>query len=134
MVSIAGFEGSAVKAESRYLLHGFRRELIACLVRFREWVVRDGVLAPAGATAAAADRAEYLIEASATATDDSSLRLIITLRDVATSAYLWSERLNISAANWFAAQQHVVRRISTALNVHLSAERLVSLRTVPRGT
>ena len=133
MVSIAGFEGSAVKEESRYLLHGFRRELIACLVRFREWVVRDGVLAPAGATAAAADRAEYLIEASATATDDSSLRLIITLRDVATSAYLWSERLNISAANWFAAQEHVVRRISTALNVHLSAERMVSIAHRPSG-
>ena len=133
LVSVAGFEGSAIKEDSRYLLQGFRRELIACLIRFREWVVRDGFLAPAGATFAGADGAEYLIEASAIATGDSTLRLIITLRDVATSAYLWSERLNISAANWFEAQLHVVRRITTALNVHLSAERLVSIAHRPSG-
>ena len=96
-------------------------------------MVRDGFLAPAGATFAGADGAEYLIEASAIATGDSTLRLIITLRDVATSAYLWSERLNISAANWFEAQLHVVRRITTALNVHLSAERLVSIAHRPSG-
>jgi DNA-binding SARP family transcriptional activator len=133
LVSIAGFEGSAVKEDSRYLLQGFRRELIACLVRFREWVVRDGFVAPAGATFSGTDGAEYLIEASAIATGDTTLRLIITLREVATSAYLWSERLNISAANWFEAQLHVVRRITTALNVHLSAERLVSIAHRPPG-
>ena len=133
MVSVAGFEGSAVEQDSRYLLQGFRRELIACLVRFREWVVRDGFVAPAAATFSGPDGAEYLIEASATATGDSTLRLIITLREVATSAYLWSERLNISAANWFEAQLHVVRRITTALNVHLSAERLVSIAHRPPG-
>src|SRR5262245_33070078 len=54
MVSVAGFEGSAVAQDSRYLLQGFRRELIACLIRFREWVVRDGFAAPAGATFAGA--------------------------------------------------------------------------------
>jgi DNA-binding SARP family transcriptional activator len=133
LVSVAGFEGSASKEDSRYLVQGFRRELIACLIRFREWVVRDGFPAPAGATFSGADGAEYLIEASAIATGDSTLRLIITLRDVATSAYLWSERLNISAANWFEAQLHVVRRITTALNVHLSAERLVSIAHRPSG-
>ena len=37
------------------------------------------------------------------------------------------------AANWFEAQQHVVRRITTALNVHLSAERLVSIAHRPSG-
>lgn len=133
LVSVAGFEGSAIKEDSRYLLQGFRRELIACFIRFREWVVRDGFLAPAGATFSGTDGAEYLIEASAIATGDSTLRLIITLRDVATSAYLWSERLNISVANWFEAQLHVVRRITTALNVHLSAERLVSIAHRPSG-
>ena len=133
LVSVAGFDGSAVKEDSRYLLQGFRRELIACLVRFREWVVRDGFLAPARATFSGTDGAEYLIEANATAAGDSTLRLTITLRDVATSAYLWSERFNISAANWFDAQLHVVRRITTALNVHLSAERLVSIAHRPSG-
>lgn len=33
LVSVAGFEGSAIKEDSRYLLQGVRRELIACLIR-----------------------------------------------------------------------------------------------------
>jgi tetratricopeptide (TPR) repeat protein len=50
---------------------------------------------------------------------------------LATNVYLWSERLNVSVPNWFEAQQVVVRRITTALNVHLSAERLVSIAHRP---
>jgi tetratricopeptide (TPR) repeat protein len=129
MVSFAGFDVSATREESRYVVQGFRRELIACLVRFREWVVRDVTLASATPQA---DAGEYLIEASALGSGEK-LRLVITLRDVVTNSYLWSERLNISAANWFDAQQHIVRRITTALNVHLSAERMAMIAHRPPG-
>lgn len=129
MVSFAGFDLSATREESRYIVQGFRRELIACLVRFREWVVRDVTLASATPQA---DAGEYLIEASALGSGEK-LRLVITLRDVVTNSYLWSERLNISAANWFDAQQHIVRRITTALNVHLSAERMSIIAHRPPG-
>ena len=132
MLSIAGFDGSATKPEHRYLVEGFRRELIACLVRFREWVVRDATLS-APAPASAANSAEYIIEASAFETGSDALRVVITLRDLATGTFLWSERLNVSIGNWFEAQQLVVRRITTALNVHLSAERLVSVAHRPSG-
>jgi DNA-binding SARP family transcriptional activator/TolB-like protein len=132
VVSIAGFDGSATRQEHRYLVDGFRRELIACLVRFREWVVREATPAPV-ATLQLADSAEYLVEASALEGEKGALRLIITLRDVATNSYLWSERLNVSIDNWFETQQHVVRRITTALNVHLSAERLVAIAHRPSG-
>ena len=129
MVSFAGFDVSATREESRYVVQGFRRELIACLVRFREWVVRDVTLASATPQA---DAGEYLIEASALGSGEK-LRLVIMLRDVVTNSYLWSERLNISAANWFDAQQHIVRRITTALNVHLSAERMAMIAHRPPG-
>jgi DNA-binding SARP family transcriptional activator/tetratricopeptide (TPR) repeat protein len=130
MVSVAGFDGAATRPEHRHLVEGFRRELIACLIRFREWVVRDAALS-AAAPASVTDKAEYIVEASAYETGSDALRLIITLRDLATNAYLWSERLNVSIASWFEAQQLVVRRITTALNVHLSAERLVSVAHRP---
>jgi DNA-binding SARP family transcriptional activator/TolB-like protein len=126
MVSVASFDGAATKPEHRYLVDGFRRELIACLVRFREWVVRDATLS-AAAPASVADSAEYIVEASAFETGTDALRLVVTLRDLSTSVYLWSERLNVSVASWFESQQLVVRRITTALNVHVSVGRLVSL-------
>jgi DNA-binding SARP family transcriptional activator/TolB-like protein len=130
MVSVAGFDGAATQPEHRYLVDGFRRELIACLIRFREWVVRDATLS-AAAPASGTDNAEYIVEASAFEAGGDALRLVITLRDLATSTYLWSERVNVSIASWFEAQQLVVRRITTALNVHLSAERLVSVSHRP---
>jgi tetratricopeptide (TPR) repeat protein len=49
---------------------------------------------------------------------------VLTLRDTATSAYLWSERLTLNLENWHESQQAVVRRVATALNVHVSAERM----------
>jgi DNA-binding SARP family transcriptional activator len=132
MVSVAGFEASATKPERRYLVDGFRSELIACLVRFREWVVRDVTLSGA-AEAQAGDTAEYAVEASAFEASADTLRLIVTLRDLTTNTFLWSERLNVSIDNWFEAQQLVVRRITTALNVHLSTERLVAIAHRPLG-
>ena len=46
VLSVAPFEIAAARTEQLHLVHGFRRELLACLARFREWVVRD--LGPAG--------------------------------------------------------------------------------------
>jgi len=130
MVSIERFDGSATMPQQRYLVDGFRRELIACLVRFREWVVRDVTLGPAPPEE---NNAEYMVEASVLAAGKRALRVVITLRDLATNTFLWSERLNVSTANWFEAHQLVVRRIATALNVHLSAERLVAVAHRPPG-
>ena len=45
-----GSTRSARGSKHRYLVQGFRRELIASLVRFREWVVRDQGHVAAGAT------------------------------------------------------------------------------------
>jgi DNA-binding SARP family transcriptional activator/TolB-like protein len=130
LVSVAGFEASATKPERRYLVDGFRSELIACLVRFREWVVRDVTLSTAVGSQAG-DTAEYAVEASAFEASVDTLRLIVTLRNLTTNTFLWSERLNVSITNWFEAQQLVVRRITTALHVHLSAEHLVSVARKP---
>ena len=58
MVSVAGFDGAATTPEHRYLVDGFRRELIACLIRFREWVVRDAALS-AAAPASRGERRVY---------------------------------------------------------------------------
>ena len=94
--------------------------------------MRDVTLSAATGSQAV-DGAEYMVEASALEADEGAIRLVITLRDLATNTFLWSERLNVSLANWFEAHQLVVRRITTALNVHLSAERLVAVAHCPPG-
>jgi DNA-binding SARP family transcriptional activator len=126
VVAVADFDTVGTWEQHRYLVQGFRRELIASLVRFREWVVRDQGHVPAGALPSSPNLGEYIIDASATASG-GSLRLVLMLRDAETNDYLWSERFQISMESWFDVQQAIVRRLATALNVHISAGRLASL-------
>jgi DNA-binding SARP family transcriptional activator/TolB-like protein len=108
-----------------HLAKGFRRELIGCLVRFRECQVRDAnIVAPDG------DRKtidhEYVLEASGYETRNA-VQFVLTLQDNVSGAYLWSESLKLTLESWRQSQQVVVRRIATALNVHVSAERVLHI-------
>ena len=123
VMSVAPFELSGLPADKAYIVHGFRHELIACLVRFREWYVRDAGQKFDTAPAVHGSLPSYYIDASAFEADDG-VRLILTLRETRSEVYIWSERYLITLANWFETQQAVVRRIAVALNVHLSAERV----------
>ncbi len=122
-MSVTEFDASATREEQRYLVHGFRRELIACLVRFREWLVRDQPPGRVGLLPPGEARGQFVIEASAFQVADG-VRLVLMLREAATNVYLWSERFQISLANWVDAQQSIVRRLATALNVYVSAGRM----------
>ena len=68
-------------------------------------------------------RDEFILDASGFETR-KALHLVLTLRDGTTGTYLWSESLTLTLDNWHQAQQNLVRRIASALNVHVSAERL----------
>jgi hypothetical protein len=41
VIRLEPFDMSAIEPAKAYLVQGFRHELIACLVRFREWLVKD---------------------------------------------------------------------------------------------
>jgi len=120
LVSISPFDISGVDADRHYVVQGFRRELVASLVRFREWLVREQLTRTASADVRPD---EYLLEADAIDAVDG-VRLVLTLRECAGNTYLWSDHLHLSVANWSEAQQMVVRRIATALNVHVSEGRM----------
>ena len=57
--------------------------------------------------------------------------MVMVLRDDTTGIYVWSESLRLGLDNWFETQQRIIRRIATALNVQLSAERLMRLAGEP---
>lgn len=129
ILNMGRFDASGLKPESRYLISGFRQELSACLVRFREWSVRDEL--PAAIEQRKGNpEGEYAITASAFETGNG-IRLVLMLGDVSTGQYVWSERVVLRLSDWFGAQEAVVRRLATALNVHVSAERLAAIASEP---
>lgn len=120
-IMIGPFDATGVDTPQRYLVSGFRHQLISSLVRFREWSLIDGARAPI--FAAGAQQATYVVTASAYQAHDQ-LQLVLTLSDVVTGEYVWSEDVSAELATWFSTQKLVVRRLAIALNVHLSADRL----------
>jgi DNA-binding SARP family transcriptional activator/TolB-like protein len=121
------FAMHGIDADHAYLVQGFHQHLAASLVRFREWSVVDRV--PAADTSS--DPAvQYCIETTAYQAG-AEINIVMVLRDDSTGIYVWSESFRLGLANWFEAQQRIIRRIATSLNVQLSTERLMRLAGEP---
>jgi DNA-binding SARP family transcriptional activator len=127
------FSMRGVEPGNAHLVDGFRRQLTACLIRFREWYVTDRSSRPSVGGIRPAVSASYAIEVTAYQSH-TSLHLVLTLKEVGTNLYIWSDRLGLALENWFEAQQRVVRRVTMALNVELSTERLLRLAGQPGVT
>ncbi|MBX9699578.1 MAG: hypothetical protein K2X74_09080, partial [Acetobacteraceae bacterium] len=122
------FSVNGVPPDRTHMVEGFRHELIACLVRFREWFVVDGPSMPPG-RADSRVSTRYAIGATAYQAGNR-ISLMLTLAERDSGLFVWSERVDLSLEGWFEAQQRIVQRIATALNAQLSAERLTRLSAV----
>ena len=118
-----------VDPDRAHLVEGFRLDLIACLVRFREWFVIERGTA-AARQHGTPDLPHYQVAAMAYQSGDS-ISLVLTLQALDANIYVWSERFALTLDAWFEMQQRIVRRIATSLNVQLSAERLARLAGEP---
>jgi DNA-binding SARP family transcriptional activator/TolB-like protein len=123
------FEIHGVASDRAYLVTGFRHELVACLVSFREWTVIES-RAAMSASSPLSIAAEYRLEGTAYQADQT-INMVLTLLDVARAAYVWSESFELRLDNWFTAQQRLIRRLAATLNVHVSAERLRRILSQP---
>lgn len=130
IIGVSPFTRGGPWIHEDYLIEGFRRELVAAMIRFREWIVVEGDALSsshwdprptAGRTAI-----DYQVE-GVYSNQDGIVHQTVTLKDFASQRYIWSERIALTIENWFIAQQEIVRRISVALNVYLSTERLSRL-------
>jgi len=98
-------------------------------VRFRDWSVVDRP--PAAVVLPRLESVpQYCIETTAYQAGDE-INMVMVLKDDSTGIFVWSESFRLSLNNWFEAQQRIIRRIATALNVQLSAERLKRLAGEP---
>lgn len=124
------FDVNEVQPDRLHLVHGFRRQLIASLVRFREWYVTDRAAQAAPGASKLAVSARYAVQAAAYPTG-GTVSVILTLRQEDTNHYVWSDNFELKLDNWFETQRRIVKRLSMALNVNLSTERLVRLAGQP---
>jgi len=124
------FAMPGVAPDQAHLVTGFRHELIACLTRFREWVVVDATSLPAPADLTA--RAGSRLALAATAMEEGGrVSLTLTLRDEASRVVLWSEDFELRLEGWFETRRHVVGRIALSLLGSISAARLAETASTP---
>ncbi|HVY17191.1 MAG TPA: BTAD domain-containing putative transcriptional regulator [Rhodopila sp.] len=133
------FGMNGITPDSQHLVDGFRHELLACLVRFREWSVvtgppddplRDFPRDPPRDGSRVAPAEAYDVAATAYRAGDV-ISMVLTLRERETGLHLWGNRYTLTLDNWFDAQQDIVRRIAVALNVEVSAARLRRIADQP---
>ena len=99
----------AVDPDKVHLVVGFRQHLIASLVRFREWHVSDVPF-----TGAAAGAGCYELQMTAHQSGDA-VHLMLMLKEVQDSLYIWSDGFELRLENWFDSQRRVVHRVAMAL-------------------
>lgn len=110
-------------SESRRTASALRHDLIARLIRFREWSVLDTLPEEAG------EKCNSLFELSGRIDligDD--LQATINLKDLETDRFVWSEFIEANRSDILDRQANLVGRIALAMNVHVSAERLSRLK------
>lgn len=127
-LSVGVIDVRGLDPDTPYLIHGFRRHLIGCLVRFREWYVTDQ---PFQATAERPEiGARYEVSLLAEQ-GGGAVNLVLTLKEIDSDIYVWSDSFELRIDTWFDLQRRIVARIATALKVHLSAERIARLSNEP---
>jgi DNA-binding SARP family transcriptional activator/TolB-like protein len=130
---IAPFDIHGVAPDRVHLVEGFRLELIACLVRFREWYVADSEPGAGNTPAGALLSTRYRLSTT-TYQAGATISAVMVLQDQTSGVVVWSERFEVSLDSWAATQQRVVRRLASTLSIELSTERLTRLAAVPEAT
>jgi len=135
VIVVSSFVQEGPWTQETYLIEGFRRELIASLARFREWVTVEGFgtneLQNTLPAQAGSPISNYQLDCGYREEGDN-VHLVITLKDIVNRTYIWSEQLNLTLNNWFSVQKQIVRRIALAFNVNLTAQRISKISTLPQ--
>ncbi|HET6185118.1 MAG TPA: BTAD domain-containing putative transcriptional regulator [Acetobacteraceae bacterium] len=130
LLSVGPVDIRGLAADKPHLIEGFRQNLIASLVRFREWYVTDQPIEGAGPSGLADLGARY--EVSIIAGDgDNAVGLVLILKEIDANVFVWSEGFELKPEQWFHVQRQIVARIASVLQVHLSAERIMRLAGEP---
>lgn len=126
VLMLGSFTSEGVDPNKLYIVNGFRQELLASLIRFREWIVLEDQGVSPSALHQRTSVSSYLVEA--TALDAKSrIELVLTVKDRESAYYVWSDRFTLNLDKWFENLEFIVRRIAIALNVKVSADRISNI-------
>lgn len=111
-------ESSDVPAER---LSAFRTDLVANLVRFRDWSVIDW----ADGAARAEERTviDYCIKGAGTA-QVGSPTLSLKLSEFLSGRAIWADRFDLASETWAEMQGEIIRQIAATIESYISADRL----------
>jgi DNA-binding SARP family transcriptional activator len=108
---------------SGFQLKAFRDQLIANLVRFREWLVFDEADILRDGQNELHETQFFRVELKALALDPAAA-ISVALKDSVTGRLLWTEIVDPRDISWADAYSKTIRRIAIALNIHVSSARL----------
>jgi tetratricopeptide (TPR) repeat protein len=115
---VTAADDSIADAQFSTTLAGLRLELISLLVRFRDWTVVDWKSADV-----AEKRRAYTVVLSGRL-DRNQIAYSLNLRNERDGSFVWGETVRGGIEMIWEAQETFVRRMASALNVHLAADRL----------
>ena len=128
-IQIKSFQFGRGSVDPSYLVAGLRSELIATLVRFREWVVLDDNTAQPDGDAfkepQSAEAIDYLIQAVCEE-NHSRFSVVLTLCEVKSGRFLWSEKYKLALDGWEATKGDIVLQIAARLGIYISNGRIMS--------
>lgn len=127
VLAVEPVPGDHNASDGQHLLQGFRHAIIGCMVRFREWRVMD-LMEPL--SSGESQGAHFVIQSTALQLDHG-VSVILTLKDLRSDVFIWSEQFELHAEVWAAVLRRVVRSITAAFNVHLSVRRMSHLAGDP---
>lgn len=116
LVQVEAFDLTDVDASQRLVFEGLRLEFINALTRFREWVVVDG-----------SNQGKKLVGIRMTGTanrDGENWHLALRLTEAESNQIIWAEQISLVRESLSLAKRRAIRRISLALNIHLTSTRL----------
>jgi DNA-binding SARP family transcriptional activator/TolB-like protein len=131
-IVIAPFDTAGVDPQFSYLVSGFRSDLIAKLVRFREWMIVDGSnvdRSPEGRFARRWDH--YILIEAAIFQVGEDLKVTLNLREEPEGVFVWGDSYRFELGRWFEIERTLVGRIATIMNLHVSTARLIASAGAP---
>ncbi len=128
IVWVERFRGTRPGDDGFLRADALRVALVNALSRFGEWRVIDSE-ATAPKTEETGEVAAFALSGVVVA-DSLGLEVVLTVRDMGDGKVVWSETVRLSDEDWGRMQRRAVRRIATAFNLHLSANRMLHYRQV----
>lgn len=126
VIFVETFQQSGPWSKPNYFIEGFRRELIASLVHFREWIIFDG-----GNTGPS--ESDYVISGGFFERNESA-QLTVLLQEGRAGQCIISETMNLNFATWGDILQRIIHKTAISLNIHLSRRRATNPITDASGS